>query len=152
MITEIKHFIFLLIISLMPSEKNYFTEENNYNCTHQTVIGYHDNGFFTCLIEIKSSIIAKLSSENKEVLTKYDENKSNTFQKNEHAPHPYCIETSVRTVDWITHFRWNLRKLLADMSQKEFFWTELLPFQIYSNELFIPLLTYYVYTLEKITI
>ena len=166
MITEIKYFIIFLIISLFPSEWVHLSEEKSCFYKHQDVSGSDDSGLFACLSEIKcsiselkysiselkSSIIAKRASENRDILTNYDENKSDTYQSNEHSPIPFFIETSTRTVHWILHFKWNLLKLLAGMMQKDVSLTELLPFQIYSNDIFIPALTYYVYTLEEITI
>ena len=152
MITEMKHFIILLIISMFPSELIQSPKENGCLCKHQTVTGGDDCGFFACLSEIKISFIARRSSENREILTNYDEKKSETYRDNEQKQVPCFIDTSLRTVDWISHFKWNLLRLLAGMIQKDISWTELLPFQIYSNDIFIPALTYYVYTLEEITI
>jgi len=159
MITEIKYFIIFLIFSMFPSELVHHPEEKSCFCKHQDVSGSNESSFFACLSEIKcsiseikSSIIAKRVPENRDILTNYDEKKSDTYRNNEHKQLPFFIETSVRTVVWISIFKWNLQKLLASLIQKDIPLTELLPFQIYSNHIFIPSLTYYVYTLEEITI
>jgi len=136
----------------MPSKLIHFQEAHGCFGKHQTVVGDDDCNFITRLSEIKSAIFAKHSAENNAILSAYDENKSNTYQKNKHNTIPVFCETAVRMIDWITHFRWNLHKLLMQVNQKEVFWTELLPFQIYSNDIFIPALAYYIYTLEEITI
>jgi len=152
MITEIKLFILLLIISMIPSEMIYFPEENSCFCNHQMMVEGENEGFFSRISEIKNAILAKRSSENRDILTNYDENKTDSYQNNNHTPFLYFFETSARTIDWISHFKRNLQKLLAQMIQEEVCWTELLPFQIYSNDIYIPELTYYIYTLEEITI
>jgi len=152
MVTQIKHFILLLTISLIPSEIINFRGDSVVDNKCQSLTGYNEGGILTRLSELKSTIVAKLSSENRDVLINYDDYKSDTYQKDEHTPVPYCIETSSRTINWVAHFRWNLQKLLADMNQKVVFGDEMLPFQVYSNEIFIPALTYYIYTLEEITI
>jgi hypothetical protein len=156
MLTEIKYFIIFLIISLTPSELQYFSEGQDRLCRQQNVIlGDLENdnsGFFAYLSEFTHSFIVKYLSENSAILTNDDDDISDTYKRNDHATNLCIIESSVCTVDWVSLLKLNLRKLLTDTIKKDFIGDELLPCQIYSNELFIPALDYYIYTLEEITI
>ena len=152
MVVAIKNFIILLIISLIPSEWIRIPEEKGCIYVQKTVVRGDNCCFFVALSEIKCSLIAKGVSGKREILANYDENQSDSYQKNKHTPFDSYIEINVRAIDWVSHFKWNLKKLVANMSQKVFFEDEVLTYHIYSHDIFIPDLTYYVFTLGEITV
>ena len=152
MVTGIKCFILLLIISLIPLEWIRFSEGSECHYVQQTLVRSEGNGLLHCLSEITCSFLEIYSFENEDVIKNCDDDKHDAYRKNEQYPIHCFIDTSVRTVDWISQFRWNLRKYLADLIQKNSFWDEAMLWQKYSNKIYIPELAYYIYMLREITI
>ena len=150
MITGIKYFVLLLIISLIPSETVYCSSEGGSFFKQQIVARCNDSSFFACLSEIKSSFVVERTSDTEDTLTGCDEDDADAYKKNGEYPMPCSIETVVRTSDWLPHFKFINTKQLDDKNQHEILRDKSLPYPKKSYAAFIPALKYYVYTLEKI--
>ncbi|MDR2914970.1 MAG: hypothetical protein LBV74_09095 [Tannerella sp.] len=149
MVSALKYFIVFLFISLIPSESGYVSEGSSVSCREQNVINDGECGIFSCISDKMEALVAYVASEAREQISKYEENKSCLLRENDEFPTPLFIDIVVRTTDWFSHTKMAQNKLPDFKDQKESSWCNTLSYQCKSNDIYIPPLKYYIYTLKK---
>lgn len=148
---KLKFYILFLIVTLTPSETVSVSGEVGSCCREQCVINLEDSDIISCLSEKMNALVAYISSSGRnEKLTEYVPNKPYSIDKNKRFPTPFFLDIVVRTTDWFSHFKVNLSRLSDFKTQKESYQYQLRTYLSVPDNVYIPPLKYYVYTLEKI--
>lgn len=149
MISELKHIILFFLIGLIPVENNRFSERVSAFSEETIIVTIEDCGVLICLSDKINELVSYISG-NKEHVTKYEESKPYSFRKNGGIPTPFFLDIVVRTTDWFSHFKVTLSKLPDFRNLKDIYQFKTLSYQYKSDDVYIPPLKYYVYTLKKI--
>ncbi len=150
MVSGLKYFILFLFISIIPSESVYISEGSDASYREQNVITNEEGCIFSCISDKMDVFVAYIASEAREHISKYKENESYLFEVKNQYPTPLFLDLVVRTTDWFSHTKMTQNKLPDFNDQKDTSWCETLSYLCKSNDIYIPPLKYYVYTLKKI--
>ena len=152
MVTEIKYVILLLFISMFASETIRNADGDNTFLRRQIFAVFDDCGFFTCLNEIKCCFLTHHSSNSNKNSSTNDDNDSGEIQKKGKKKTPCFYEFLMHTTNHFPQDKWKPYKPPYAKIIQEKLNDESIPCQSYRNDVFMPDLQYYIYTLEKIVI
>ena len=135
MVTEIKYVVLLLFISMLASE------------SIRNADG--ENTFFNQRL---FAIFTNHSSDTGKNPSNSNDNDSGEIQEKGEKPVPCFFEFLMRATDRFPHDKWKPFKPPYAKVLKEQLSDESFPCQLCRNDVFMPDLKYYIYTLEKIVI